>query len=310
MFNIGYYKAQPAEWVRHFAGGRVAHEGTGLTFFYTTMNAQLESIGVASRDIPFVFNEVTNNFQAVTMQGQLTYRVSEPDRTATLLNFIIDPWTKAYLTDAPDRLAQRLTNLIQLETRGEIQKRTLEETLVQTEAISEAVRAKLLGDSRLAELGVTVLGVFIVSAKPTPEVARALEATYRESLLRRADEASYARRAAAVEEERKIKENELATDITLEEQRGQLIALTGENLLQEAESRGAAREQEAIHEARALELQLAAYQKLDPRALTALAMQEFGKNASKIGNLTITSEILASLLENRGLVGGPAVKAI
>ena len=71
-------------------------------------------------------------------------------------------------------------------------------------------------------------------------MAKALEAEYRETLLRKADMAISARRAAAVEEERKIKENELNTEITLEEQRRQLIDLQGSNELQEATNRGKA----------------------------------------------------------------------
>jgi regulator of protease activity HflC (stomatin/prohibitin superfamily) len=155
----------------------------------------------------------------------------------------------------------------------------------------------------LASLGVELLSLFIVSAKPTPEVAKALEATYRETLLRRADEAIYARRAAAVEEERKIKENELSTDITLEEGRRNLIDLQGANAQQEAEYRGAAMELEAGHQARAAEMHLALYRSLDPRVIMALAMQEFGKNADNIGNLTLTSEMFASLLNgSSGLI--------
>jgi hypothetical protein len=46
-----------------------------------------------------------------------------------------------------------------------------------------------------------------------------------------------AHRVVAVEEERKIKENELNTEITLEEQRRRLIDLQGENAFREAESR-------------------------------------------------------------------------
>jgi hypothetical protein len=83
--------------------------------------------------------------------------------------------------------------------------------------------------------GAQLLNVHFVAAKPTPEVAKALEADYRETLLRKADMAISARRAAAVEEERKIKENELNTEITLEEQRRRLIDLQGENGLREAE---------------------------------------------------------------------------
>jgi hypothetical protein len=43
-------------------------------------------------------------------------------------------------------------------------------------------------------------------------------------------------------------------------------------------------------------MELAVYQTLDPRVLLALAMRELGQNAGNIGNLTITSEILAALL--------------
>jgi hypothetical protein len=297
MFNLGYFKAQPTEWVRQYVGGRVAREGAGLTFFYWKHNSQLVSVPVNSQDVPFVFNEMTNNFQAVTLQGQATYRIAEPRRTVELLNFTIEPRNHRHLSEDPNKVALRVTSVLQMETRVEIQKRTLEETLVQTEAIASTVLTRLREDTRLAALGVEILGLFLVSAKPTPEVARALEATYREALLRQADEAIYARRASAVEEERKIKENELSTDITLEQQRSQLIALAGENALQEAELRSQALEKEAAAEARGLELRLAAYGKLDPRAVTGLALQEIGKNSSGVGNLTITTELLGALLD-------------
>jgi len=55
----------------------------------------------------------------------------------------------------------------------------------------------------------------LVAAKPTPEVAKALEAEYCETLLCEADMAISARRATAVEEEWKIKGNELNTKIAL-----------------------------------------------------------------------------------------------
>jgi hypothetical protein len=130
-------------------------------------------------------------------------------------------------------------------------------------------------------------------------VAKALEAQYRETLLRRADEAIYARRAAAVEEERKIKENELNTDITLEQRRRELIDLQGANTLQEAEFRGRALVQEGDYKATAIERELGAYHDQDPRLLLALALKDLGANAGSIGNLTVTTELLAGLL-NQG----------
>ncbi|MBV9469200.1 MAG: SPFH domain-containing protein [Abitibacteriaceae bacterium] len=296
MFSVGFFKGQPNEYILKYVNGRVRKEGPGLAFYYLPHNTQVVAVPTSSMDAPFIFNEVTNNFQSVTIQGQCTYRIANPRQAASLLNFTMNPFNRAYVSEDPDRLAKRITNVIQMETRSEIQKRSLEETLGQSEAIAAAVFAHLRDDALLAPLGVELLSLFFVAAKPTPEVAKALEATYRETLLRKADEAVYARRAAAVEEERKIKENELSTDITLEQQRQKLIELQGTNAQQEAEFRGQAMEQEAAHRARATEMEMAIYHTFAPPAILALAMKELGQNADRIGNLTITSEILAALL--------------
>jgi hypothetical protein len=122
-----------------------------------------------------------------------------------------------------------------------------------------------------------------------------LEAEYRETLLRRADEAIYARRASAVEEEGKIKSNELEDEISLERER--LIDLEAANERKESQAWGERRELEAGFTARASEMELAPYRDLDPRKVLALAMRDIGNNAGKVGSLNITSEVLADLLQ-------------
>ena len=296
MLGIGFFKALPTDHIIRYRSGRIAKEGQGLAFFYAHHNTQIVAVPTSSNDANFIFNEVTNNFQAVTIQGQFTYRIKEPKRVASLLNYTLDPKTRGYLSNDPERLPQRITNIIQMQTRGELQSRSLEEVLGQYEAIALAVFERVQKANLLDSLGVELMSVFFISAKPTPEVAKALEASYRETLLRKADEAIFARRAAAVEEERKIKENELGTEITLEERRQHLIDLQGENALREAENRGKATEREAQFQAKAKESTLAVYKSFEPRALLALALNEMAENAGNIGQLTITSEILASLL--------------
>jgi SPFH domain / Band 7 family len=300
MLNIGYFKAQPTEYIIQYVSGRVAREGKGLAFFYLKHNTQVVAVPTSSMDANLVFNEVTRNFQAVTIQGQFTYRIHDAKQAAEILNFSLNPVTRRYVSNDPDRLAQRITNVIQMETRTEIQGRSLEEVLSQFETIAASVQTRIKGSSLLGPLGAELVSVYFVAAKPTPEVAAALEADYRETLLRKADMAIYARRAAAVEEERKIKENELNTEITLEEQRRRLIDLQGENALREAESRGKALEEEARYRAKAKQLELDVYSGLDPRKILSLAMSDLGQHAERIGNLTITSEILAALLNGRG----------
>ena len=67
-----------------------------------------------------------------------------------------------------------------------------------------------------------VLDLSILAIKPNPEMSRALETEVREKLLEEADQAIYARRNAAVEQERAIKENELNTEIAVENKQRQI----------------------------------------------------------------------------------------
>jgi regulator of protease activity HflC (stomatin/prohibitin superfamily) len=296
VFNLGYFKGQPTDYVIRYAGGAAVQDGPALTFFYLRYRTQIVVVPTASADAAFVFNELTSNFQAVTLQGQFTYRVADPKKLASRLNFAIDPATRRYLTTDPDRVPSRISNAIQIEARTEVQARSLEDTLKDAQAIADRVLTRLRAAPLLGELGVEVTSVYFLSAKPTPEVGQALEAEYRESLLRKADEAIYARRAAAVEEERKVKEKELASDRALEEQRAALIVLQGANAKQEAENRAAAAAIDAAARAEGIEKELAAYREADPRVVLAAGLRALGDNADKVGNLTFTTELLAGLL--------------
>lgn len=297
MFGIGFFKGQPAEYVIKYVNGRKVREGRGLSFYYLRFNTEIVAIPCSSTDAGFIFNELTSNFQAVTIQGQCTYRIKNPSNITDLLNFSINPRTRSYNSEDPDLLSQRITNVIQTETRGEIQKRSLEDTLKQSESIAQKVLERIREANLLESMGIEILSIYFVSAKPTPEVAKALEADYREKLLRKADEAIYARRGAAVLEERTIREKELETEIKLEKQREELIALKGNNDLTEAESRGKALELESDYKIKSMEKELEIYRTFDPRSILALGFKEMGQNAEKIGSLTITSEILAALLD-------------
>jgi len=296
MFGMGYFKGQPTDYILRYTSGSVHAEGMGLAFYYWRFNTQVVAVPTTGMDANFVFNEITNNFQEVSLQGQLTYRIREPKKAAELLNFRIDPVKYTYATEDLKALAQKIINIVRIETRSEVERRALADVLRDSRVIAKEVEQRVREAALLNPFGVELLGVFFLSARPTPEVAKALEAEYREALLRRADEAIYARRGAAVDEERKIKEKELESNKALEEQRQTLIDLQGANALKEAEHHGVALEKEAQYRARSSELELAVLRSVEPRSLLAIALRELGQNAGKVGNLTITSEMLASLL--------------
>jgi regulator of protease activity HflC (stomatin/prohibitin superfamily) len=289
---IGYYKSNPTDYVLLFQQGQVRRSGPGLAFFYWSPTSSIVSIPVSTVDIPFILNEMTGNFQAVTVQGQVTYRVANPGQLAGLLNFAVDPRTHAYLSTDPEKLPHRIVNALQTHLRAELLRRALEDTLRQAADIGTAVMAQIRAEPVLAAMGVECLTLVINSIKPTPEMAKALEAEYREGLQQRADQAIYTRRAVAVEQERRIKENELNTQVTLEQKRQELVDLAGQNSNRQSE-----------YDARSNDIWLEPWRRTSPGVLLGLAFKLMGENAQHIGNLTITPEILTSLLDGRSGAG-------
>ena len=129
MFGIGYFQAQPTEFVRKVAGGRVKREGRALSFYYLKRRTSIVFVPVSSADAAFMFNEQTGNYQAVAIQGQLTYRIVEPRLTVEMLNYVIDPKRRVHVSQDPERLKQRIVVAVQMETRRLVEAMSLEEVL-------------------------------------------------------------------------------------------------------------------------------------------------------------------------------------
>jgi regulator of protease activity HflC (stomatin/prohibitin superfamily) len=322
MLGIRYFKASPTTFALQYVNGRVKREGTGLSFFYFAPHTTLVAVPVGSTDVPFIFTETTADFQAVTVQGHLTYRVADPRRLASLLDYSLLPNGRR-ASDDPDKLPPRISYAAQNAMRGEIQGRTLRAALVDADVIAQRVQAALSTSLTLAALGVELLGFSILAIKPVPETSKALEAEARERLLREADDAIYSRRNNAVEQERKIRENELNTEvavqakqreieetrlsgqIALEEQRRRLVTTEAENSKTRADAQAYAVEA-TIKPLAALDpksLQVLAARSVDPRLLVAMAFQEIAANATKVGNLNISPDLLQSLLQTNGSEG-------
>jgi regulator of protease activity HflC (stomatin/prohibitin superfamily) len=318
MLTIRFMKAAPTNYLLHFQNGRVRREGAGLSFFYYSPTSTIISVPLASADAPFAFQESTADFQSVAIQGQLTYRVADPKRLAAVLDFSIAP-QGAYLSEDPRKLTERLVHTTQTLMRAETQKLSLREALTSSSHLSTAVLSGLKSSEAVAQLGVEILNLSLLSVRPSPEMAKALEAEAREELQRRSDDAIYARRNNAVEQERHIKESELnteiaveekqrqiretrmATEIAIERQRAALMDQRVENERKEADSRAYALES-TIKPIRGMDwktLVMLSNQGADPRAMIAMAFQELATNAQKIGELNISPDLLNSLVGSR-----------
>ncbi len=88
-----------------------------------------------------------------------------------------------------------------------------------------------------------------MAVRPEAEVERALRTPARELIQQEADRATYERRAVAVERERAIAENELASQIELARREERLVEQRGANARREAEENAAADQVRAQAEA-------------------------------------------------------------
>jgi regulator of protease activity HflC (stomatin/prohibitin superfamily) len=317
MLPIRYMKATPTTYVLQFKNGRVRREGSGLSFFYYAPTTTLVTVPLESADVPFAFQETTADFQAVALQGQVTYRVSDPKKLSSLLDFSVSS-SGLYRSEDYRKLPERLVHTMQTLMRAETQKLSLQEALTKSGTLSASVFAALKSSDAVAQLGVEILNLSLLSIRPTPEMAKALEAEAREALQRRSDEAIYERRNNAVEQERRIKESEcnteiaveekrrqiretqMAAEIAIEQQRATLMEKRVENDRKEADSRAYALEATLKH-VRDIDwktMMTLSNHGGDPKMMIALAFQEMASNAQKIGELNISPDLLRSLVSS------------
>lgn len=341
MFGFRYIKAQPTTYLLQYRGEKLVREGAGLSFFYFVPTSSLVSIPIASVDMPYIFEEVTADFQNITIQGQVTYRVSDPKKLSKMLNFALNSRGTGYISEDPSKLPQRVINRIQVLVRGELQSLSLREAIQASDTLVEKVKLKLDSSESLLSLGIETLELSILAIKPNPETARALEAEVREQLLRESDEAIYSRRNSAVEQERTIKENELKTEIAvenkkreiretqmdaeravqekmrllneekmaakiaLEEKNKELVTLVSENMTKEADAKayGVSAVMKAVSNIDPKIIQALTSGGMQPAQIIAMAFQDLAGSADKIGQLNISPDLLQELLKERNIHG-------
>jgi regulator of protease activity HflC (stomatin/prohibitin superfamily) len=89
------------------------------------------------------------DFQEVTVQGQITYRVVEPKKLARLLDYSVDPNGK-HRSDDPEKLESRLVHAAQVIAQTVIGKLSLRETLGASEQLVKEIADGLRGQELIA----------------------------------------------------------------------------------------------------------------------------------------------------------------
>ncbi|HVQ94605.1 MAG TPA: SPFH domain-containing protein [Mycobacteriales bacterium] len=316
---LRHLRGTPTAHIRHLRRGKLAHDGTGLSFWFRPLSAVLSEVPVDDRELPLLFHARTADFQDVTVQASVTYRIADPALAASRLDFSIDPDTGRWRASPLEQLGGLLTETAQQHALDLLARTNLPAALIDSvTAVRDRITAGVAADPRLAETGVQVIGVRVVAIRPEPELEKALQTPTREQVQQDADRATYERRALAVERERAISENELQSQIELARREEQLVTQRGTNARRQAEEAavatgietearaarderlGAARANatRALGEAQAAAeaARVDAYRNVPEATLLGLAAQQLAGNLPQIGNLVLSPDLLTPLL--------------
>ncbi|MFO1435180.1 MAG: SPFH domain-containing protein [Gammaproteobacteria bacterium] len=294
---------------------------------------------VGSQVLPFIFEQITADFQSVTVQGNLSYRIANPEHLARMLNFTLRADGRGYASEDPQNLRARVEGIVEVMVQQAVSMLPLTQVLRSAEPMARTIEEALRSQADVVALGLEIQSLSISAIKPKVETARALEAEVREQILKAADEAIYARRNAAVENERAIKESELDTEvavelkqrtiretkmeadaairrkeldleaadlesrIVMEGRRKEFVGLEADNTRTSAEAE-AFRVQavmKALETADPRVVQALASVGMAPGQLIAMAFGGIAEKAEKIGQLNVSPELLQSLMSNTAL---------
>ena len=170
---IKHYKGDPSRYIIKYVSGKIKKQGNGISFMYIGYKTNIVAIPATTIDSHFIFNEMTKNFQEISLQGHFTYRIQDPCKMDTLLNFQVDPKTNEYLSEDPEKLELRIKNIVQMATRAEIITIDLEGALAINISLANIVLEGVKQDKLLEEMGIDVLSITFNSIKPNPQISKA-----------------------------------------------------------------------------------------------------------------------------------------
>lgn len=324
-----HLRADTNMYIQHLRRGAVTHEGAGAAFWFRPRTAALSQVPLDDREQALLFHARTSDFQDITVQATVNYRVVDPALATTRIDFGVDPETGAWNGAPLERLGGLLTELAQQPAVQRLAQMTMLEALaIGVTPVREEIAATLANDDRLSERGLAVTDVRVVAIRADAELERTLQTETREHVQQDADRATFERRALAVERERAIAENELETQIELARREEELVTQRGQNERKRSteqaaaeaiatESQAAQRRVLADTEAQATRVlgeaqagaetaRYGAYKDVETAVILGLAVQELAKNLPNIDNLTITPDLLTPILTRFSGGGVPA----
>ena len=316
---LRHLRGESSQYILVFSGGRLTKSGPGLAFWFNPLSTAVAQVPREDIETTFMLRERSSDFQEISVQVTITYRVLDHAMAAERLNFSVSLVNGAWLEQPLDRLASFWMQRSLKSARDYISSNTVQQSVTAGPgAIATAITSALNDDPELEAMGLGLVGVQVNSVLPSSDVEKALQTPTREAIQQKADEAMFERRAIAVEKERAIKQNELDTEIELEKKNESLIRKKGENRRLEIEAENEAGRLTAEGDAQQVRIRaegqaeskritaqaeneaeaarVALYRDAPASVATGMALMQFASKVRDIQHLNVTPDLLGSNL--------------
>lgn len=321
-------RAEATQHIQYFRKGVLTKSGKGLSFWFDPNGASLNEVPMNDREMIFMIKGQSSDYQDLAVQGSVIWRVADANIIASRVDFGIDINKGVRLGKPEEQINSVLTGLVREFADAYLKDKAVRDVLeAGLSPVQAALAAGFGADPTLDGMGLEVVSIRVSALSPSSELSRALQAPTFESLQQKADEATFSRRALAVDKERAIAENELQNQIELAARRKDLIAREDANGRSEAEALAAAnriaveaeaaskivRAEAEAKRIRAVEqaaadmekARMAAIADVPPAVMFALAAQEFAGKLEKIDSLNVSPDMLAGIVQQAKLLMAP-----
>ena len=233
-----HLRTDASSFVLHYRGTRLLRSGRGMAFWFRPLTDSVAEVPADDRELALVINGRSADFQEVSVQGVLTYRVVDPAKLASRVDFTVDSGKGSFLRQPLEKISQALSQLAQQHAGEYLLHTPVRQILIEGQShVRALVEHGLSAEPQVTAMGLGIVSVRIHTVKPSPDVEKALEAPAREKIKQEADEAAFERRAQAVDKERAIQDNELQNKIELAKREENLITQQGTNAKRTAQEK-------------------------------------------------------------------------
>ena len=328
---VRHLRAEPNQYILHYRAGNLVRSGAGLAYWFHPLSAAVAQVPVEDIGTTFILRERSADLQEIAVQVTLIYRLIDPQQAAQRINFNISLDSGVWIKQPLQQLDSMWASWARHPARACLIVMPLVEAVRSgADQVQNVLAEALKSNPEIQNTGLSLVSVQVDQIAPTAELEKALQIPAREGIQQKADEATFQRRAMAVEKERAIKENELATEIELARRQEELVRQKGANQMltvhqqaarhkfrdeseadrktisaqgqaeetriqaaAEATARRMLLEVETEAEARRVEL----WKQAPPAVIFGLAAQRFADKVQTIQHLNLTPDLLGDTLQ-------------